>query len=40
MVAPVQGTDIDLNKLEVVWLAQEGIKTGGSEILTYNLQYD
>lgn len=40
MVSPYLGTDIDLNKLEVLWYALFNEKTGGSVVTSYNLQYD
>lgn len=40
MLPPYQGTEIDLNKLEVMWRPLEGIKLGGSTLYSYNLQYD
>jgi hypothetical protein len=40
MLPPYIGEDIDLNKLQVRWYAIFNEMTGGSTVLSYNLQYD
>lgn len=40
MRAPYLGTNINLNQLEIFWYPLTGNNTGGSEIISYNLQYD
>lgn len=37
MIAPYQGTDIDINKIEVKWFALEDLNQGGSPVQSYNL---